>query len=71
MKKTSSFYTAGKFAELIGVSKNTILRWNRENKFNPKKRIGLNRYYSDDQIKDALKFKETNKIKIGVKRGNK
>lgn len=67
--KSTQYYTAGKFAEMVGVSKNTILRWDRENKFNPKKRHGLFRLYSIEQVKEAKAFREENRIRYGGKCG--
>jgi len=64
-EKSTKYYTAAKFASLVGVSKNTVLRWDRENKFNPKKRQGLYRLYSVEQIKEAKAFKEKNRLKVG------
>lgn len=47
-------YRPHEFAKLIGKSTSTLRRWDKENKLVPKRGIGGQRYYSEQDLQKAL-----------------
>ena len=47
-------FTTQDFADLIGKSKMTVMRWDREKKLKPYRKEGDRRYYSLEQVKEVL-----------------
>lgn len=54
-------YRPHEFGELIGKSVSTLRRWDREGKLVPQRGLGNQRYYTEDDLKKALKL-ETGKV---------
>lgn len=47
-------FTTQEFADLIGKSKMTVMRWDRAKKLKPYRKEGDRRYYSLEQVKEIL-----------------
>lgn len=49
-------YTSKEFAEKIGVTTQTVVRWDKDGKLNPAGRtIGGHRRYTEEQINEIIK----------------
>lgn len=56
------YYSIGKFAELIGVSTNTLRTWEKNGRLLPHHRTkGNQRVYSDEQAEEYLSSNNNNK----------
>lgn len=67
----SDFYKIGEFADKLGVSKETLRRWDREDKLKPAKVTdGGTRYYSDYQLMTYAKPVEKERYVLAYSRNS-
>ncbi len=58
-------YSVGKFADMIGVSSNTLRNWEREGKLIPLRTKGNQRRYSEEQYLEIMQLTKHDRINIG------